>query len=145
MTVPMDSKRTDIGSYTVRPRLVWVTPLSLNCSERVCSNSSRLHRNLSRRNETHTKAHVLSESTSCVSTTKLSRQIERQLFKAIDRGLASLVGQLTPRRYVEWMTTSSSEIGRVLKRSFLSGKLTSDERQSRSPSCSRKQHVDGME
>jgi hypothetical protein len=49
---------------------------------------------------------------------KLNRSLKKQLAAAIDHGLAPLIEAVTPRRYVELMTTSSAVIGRELNRAI---------------------------
>jgi hypothetical protein len=59
-----------------------------------------------------------SESAKSMPKSKAARLVEKQLIVAIDHGLASVAGEISPRRYVEWMTTSSAEIGRALKQAI---------------------------
>lgn len=52
-------------------------------------------------------------------TGKLSPRLKRQLDVAIERGFAPFMEVISPRCYVDLMTTSSVEIGRALKRAIL--------------------------
>lgn len=51
-------------------------------------------------------------------TGKLNRSLKRQLDLAIELGFAPLMEVISPRCYVELMTTSSFEIGRSFKRAI---------------------------
>jgi hypothetical protein len=67
----------------------------------------------------HRKAKKRDEGPAPISKSRPSRRLKRQLSIAIDLGLAHVVADLTPRRYVELMTTESAEIGRALKQAIL--------------------------
>jgi hypothetical protein len=65
------------------------------------------------------KAKTPGDGPAWTSKSRPSRRLKRQLSAAIDRGIAHVVAELTPRRYVELMTTGSAEIGRALKQAVL--------------------------
>jgi hypothetical protein len=48
-------------------------------------------------------------------TSRPCKRFERQVSEAIDLVLAPFVAEMTPRRYVDLMTTANAVIGRALK------------------------------
>ena len=65
------------------------------------------------------KAKTPDEDPASISKSRRGRRLKRQLSVAIDLGLVHVVAELTPRRYVELMTTGSAEIGRALRQAIL--------------------------
>lgn len=56
-------------------------------------------------------------------TGKLTPRLKRQLDAAIELGFAPFIEVISPRCYVELMTTSSFEMGRALKRAIRDGQF----------------------
>ncbi|SIT36594.1 hypothetical protein BN2475_90108 [Paraburkholderia ribeironis] len=71
------------------------------------------------RTDAHRKAANPDEGSAPISQSQPDRRLKRQLSFAIDLGLAHVLTEITPRRYVEWRTTGSAEIGRALRRAIL--------------------------
>ena len=67
----------------------------------------------------HRKAKKRGEASASISKRRTSGRLKKQLSVAIDLGLVHVLTEITPRRYVEWRTTGSAEIGRVLRRAIL--------------------------
>ncbi|NKJ47630.1 hypothetical protein CIC12_12930 [Burkholderia sp. SG-MS1] len=63
----------------------------------------------------HKKTRVRGEGIASRGTSRPRKRFERQVYEAIDLVLAPFVAEMTPRRYVDLMTTANAVIGRALK------------------------------